>query len=117
MKKKTKPKRSSKKPAKPVKRSKSASKSAKRTSAAKKPTKKPTKRTPAPKKKKSGGGAQWVKFVEKHGVVLASARDQRVPRTAQLVVAPLLLRTFFECGGLTAQVCQDFAGEMQRAGD
>jgi len=36
-----------------------------------------------------------------------------LPVAARPAVAPYLLRAFFECGGLTTQVCEDFAGEME----
>ncbi len=83
MKKKTKPKRSTK----PAPRAKSAkaktakrgakapAKGARKGAAKAKPAKarKPAKK-PASAKKAKASGAQWVKFVQKHGVVLASAR-------------------------------------------
>jgi hypothetical protein len=92
-KKSSKSKRSSK-PATPTRAKKSARKPAAKKSAAKKAaakrpgkktaTKKPAKR--ATKRKSGGGGVeQWVKFVEKHGVVLASAKGP-VPTVSEAVV-------------------------------
>jgi len=89
VKKKTKPKRSTPKATKkPAKRASSAKKAAKAVAKKRKPVaKKPVKKTAAPRKKKKaagGDGTQWVKFVEKHGVVLASAKGP-VPSVAEAV--------------------------------
>ena len=81
------------KPAKAVKRAKSPGAKRAKSAPARKPIKAAAKRKAAPKraakpkpatKKKSTGTAQWVKFVEKHGVVLASARGP-VPSVAEAV--------------------------------
>lgn len=98
MKKKPKPTRRAK-PAKAVKRAKSpgakraklaparhpqtAARRKAKTAAKRKAGPKPASK-PKPAAKKSAGNAQWVKFVEKHGVVLASARGP-VPSLAEAV--------------------------------
>lgn len=89
----TKPKRSTKpasraksakgKPAKP----KAPAKGARNAAAKSKPAKaarKSAAKTPTKKPAKKASGAQWVKFVQKHGVVLASARGP-VPSVAEAV--------------------------------
>lgn len=103
MKKKTKPKRSTKpasraksakgKTAKPKTPAKGARKAAAKSKQAK-AAKKPTRKAPAKKPAKKSSGAQWVKFVQKHGVVLASARGP-VPSVAEAVAGEPIIGSWW----------------------
>jgi hypothetical protein len=78
------------KPAKPVAKPKRAAPKSARKVAAKAKARSKPKAQPKPKPKRSPAMSKWVRLVEKHGVMLASARGA-VPNVAEVVAgAPII---------------------------
>jgi hypothetical protein len=90
----TKTKQSGKKGAAKKPAAKAKAKATKKAAPKKKAASKPRKKAGSPKKKAPKASAKWPKFVEKHGVVLASAKGP-VPSVAEAIAGEPIVKSWW----------------------